>query len=314
MEKINVDHGALPHPAGGFSHPGETGIVEKGAMTTHSQPTEKYSTQVARDRFLKAVADHFPKVLEALRLEVLPLFSSLFEIRQSSRMDLRAGGYGTTYGVEPDFLEGPPERYVMSRVPKEEIKRLIDDAVPLPLRHSWSHEFARAVDPKRVAVRDRLARWGKTWKLPDEWIYDIALDTMTWWTARPSCPNMWHHTRHWGLTSKDEPPPLTIYEEWWFEPWSEFRSRIQSQLDAYKSAIDAYHVRLGFDPEAVGNSPHHYVWLALFQVGRESPNSIRVWHERTHGERLAESAITKGYTRLASRIGLTLRTKRPSST
>jgi hypothetical protein len=227
-------------------------------------------------------------------------------------MDLRAGGYGTKFGVAPSFLEGPPEQYVMRRISKEELKGIIDDPVT-HLRHSWSHEFAGAVDPKRIDLSDRLAKWGKKWRLSDEWIYDIALDTMTWWTTRPSWPNMWHHTRHWGLTSKDVPAPFTIYEEWWFEPWREFRSRILNQLDAYKSDIDACHLRLGFDPKAVGNSRHHSQWLARFQVGRESPNSIRVWHEKERGERLAESAITKGYTRLASRIGLTLRTKRASS-
>jgi hypothetical protein len=290
---------------------GEKGSGKRG-RTIQSQPTGKYSTQVARDRFLKAVANHFPKVLQALRLEVLPHFSSLFEIRQSPRTDIRAAGRAPTYGVAPNFRAGPPERYVMRRVPKEEIKRLTEDPLTLPWRHSWSRDFARAVDPKRIAVRDRLAKWGKIWRLHEEWIYDIALDTMMWWAARPSWPDMWHHDRHWGIASKDAPPALTICEEWWFEPWSQFESKIQSQIDTYKGTIDAYHARHGYDPESVGNSPHHYVWLALFQVGRKSPSSILVWHEKTHSKQLAESAITKGYTRLAGRIGLTLRTKSPS--
>lgn len=277
-------------------------------MTTDRQPVGKYSTLVARDRFLKAVADHFPKVLDSLRHDVLPHFSDLFEIRPFSH----AGRCGTTYGVPRDFLEGPPEYCIIRSVSKEEIKDLMGGSAALLLRDSWSHGFAHTVDPNRIAVRHRLARWGKIWRLAEEWIYDIALDTMIWWITRPSWPNRWHHDRHWGITSKDVPPPLRIYEEWWFEPWSQFKSRIQSQIDAYKCSIDAYHARLQFDPEAIGNSPHHYVWLAKFQVGRESPSSIRDWHEKTHGERLAESAITKGYTRLASRICLTLRTKRPS--
>src|ERR1035438_6565187 len=102
-----------------------------------------------------------------------------------------------------------------------------------------------------------------------------------------------------------------IREEWWFEPWAQFSKRIQTQISAYKLAVDDYHAHHGYDPEAVGNSPHHFEWLALFQVGRQSPIKIRDWHEKTHGEQLAESAITKGYTRLAKRIGLMLRTKYP---
>jgi|ERR1017187_547109 hypothetical protein len=281
-------------------------------MATPNQPTEKYSTRVARDRFLKAVADHFPGVFEALRLEVLPYFSKLFRIWQPPRMKLRASESDTIYGVPPDFRVGPPEQYIMVPADKEQLKRLINDPSASLLSHSWSRDFADAVDPNRIAVRDQLAKWGKRWRLAEEWIYDITLDTMTWWTMRPSWPTRWHHTRNWGITSKDVPPPLKIYEEWWFEPWSEFKGRIQSQIDVYKTTIDAYHTRLGFDPDAVGNSPHHYEWLARFQVGRESPNAIRLWHEKVHGEQLAESAITKGYTRLARRIGLTLRTKRPS--
>jgi hypothetical protein len=280
-------------------------------MTTHNQPTEKYSILVARDRFLKAVADHFPKVLETLRRDVLPHFSSLFEIRPNPRMQLRPGGYGTTFGVPPDYAAGPPEQYIMVRATKEEIKRHIDDPAASLLRHSWSCEFAHAVDPKRIAVRDRLARWGKIWRLGEEWIYDIALDTMEWWTTRPSWPIRWHHNRHWGIDANDAPPALTIHEEWWFEPWAQFSKRIQTQISAYKLAVDDYHAHHGYDPEAVGNSPHHFEWLALFQVGRQSPIKIRDWHEKTHGEQLAESAITKGYTRLAKRIGLMLRTKYP---
>jgi len=88
-------------------------------MTTHNQPTEKYSIHLARDRFLKAVADHFPKVLETLRRDVLPNFSGLFEIRPNPRMQLQPSGYGTTFGVTPDYVAGPPEQYVMRRATKE---------------------------------------------------------------------------------------------------------------------------------------------------------------------------------------------------
>jgi hypothetical protein len=108
---------------------------------------------------------------------------------------------------------------------------------------------------------------------------------------------------------KDAPPPFTIHEEWWFEPWDQFNKRIGNQIATYKRAIDAYHATHGFDPDALGNSPHHSEWLALFQVGKQSPDKIRTWQERTHGEHFAESAITKGYTRLAKRISLRLRTK-----
>src|ERR1035441_6965734 len=63
-------------------------------MATPNQPTEKYSTRVARDRFLKAVADHFPGVFEALRLEVLPSFSKLFRIRgQNLILNMNDHGY-----------------------------------------------------------------------------------------------------------------------------------------------------------------------------------------------------------------------------
>ena len=178
-------------------------------MTTHRQPVGHYSTPVARDRFLKAVADHFPKVLDSLRLDVLPHFSNLFEIQQASRMELGAGQSGTTYGAPPDFLEGPPEYYVITRLSKEEIKDLIGDSAAFLLPHSWSREFAHAVDPNRIAVRDRLARWGRTGGLPRR-ITDIALNTMIWWLTRPSWPNRWHHNRHWGKTTKDAPPPLRV--------------------------------------------------------------------------------------------------------
>jgi len=114
-----------------------------------------------RFSFFYAVADHFPTVLEALRRDVLPHFSGLFEIRPNPRMQLHPGGYGTTFGVPPDYHAGPPEQYIMVRTTKEAIKRNIDDPAASLLRHSWSREFARAVDPKRIAVRDRLARWSK---------------------------------------------------------------------------------------------------------------------------------------------------------
>jgi hypothetical protein len=188
----------------------------------------------------------------------------------------------------------------------------MDNPQRLHLGYVWSQDFVDTNDSKKIVVRDLLEKWGRFGYLDEAWIYQIALDTMIWWLTHPSWPTKWQHGRWWGINMNDAPPPpLTIHEEWRFEPWGQFSRRIQSQIDAYKRSIDAYHAGHGFDPDAVGNSPHHFEWLVLFQLGRQSPDKIRAWQEKTHGERFAESAITKGYTRLAKRIGLRLRTKYP---
>jgi hypothetical protein len=160
-----------------------------------------------------------------------------------------------------------------------------------------------------VAIRDRLEQWGRLYNLDEEWIYDIALDTMMWWMTRPSWPNRWHNNHTWGINAIDAPPQLKIQEEWRFERWDQFNKRVLDQIAAFRREVCAYQALHLFDPEAIGNSPYHFDWLALFQVETRSPDKIRDWHDPNG--KLDESAITKGYTRFARRIGLRLRTKYP---
>ena len=54
-----------------------------------------------------------------------------------------------------------------------------------------------------MAIRDRLEQWGRLYNLDEEWIYDIALDTMMWWMTRPSWPNRWHNNHTWGINAID---------------------------------------------------------------------------------------------------------------
>jgi len=311
MFKKLCRQGGNPFPAPRFSFFAEDRGPCKSEAMTNSQVTKKYSVGVARGGFLNAIADQSPRVLATLRSDVFPHFARLFEIRQTRARKLRVSK-GLADGVSANLLEYGPEQLVLHRVSKEELRRYLNDPAASP-QISWSRDLVEAVDPNRILVRDKLAKWGAIWRLTDEWVYDTALNTMTRWLTRPSLPNVWDLVHHWGIAPKDEPPSLTIHEEWWFEPWNQFQSRIQDQIDAFRSTIEAYHRRVGFDREAVGNKPYHPVWLALFQVERKSPDSIRAWHKDKYGVQLAESAVTKGYTRLASRIGLTLRTKLPHS-
>lgn len=274
-------------------------------MTTQSRTSTKYSQSVERDRFLSAVADHFPRVLEHLRLDALPSFAGLFEIRK-----VRTAGYGsepsTSHGVTPDYHVEPPEQWAMLRVDKEQLDRLFADSKSF--EWTWAGDFVDSNDPKRKALCSALVQWGKMFYLTEPWIYNMALDTLEWWITRPSWPTRWHGGRQWHKSSADSPPTLLINEEWGFEPWNGFEKRVQLQLDEYRAKIEQYYRDIGFDPDAAEHKYCHYEWLALFQVGRLSPEKIRQWHKKKYGKALDPSTFIKGYTATAHRIDLTLRT------
>jgi hypothetical protein len=268
-----------------------------------------YATCVSRNLFLCVVAKHYPKVLARLRLDVLPLFSSLFEFRDFPDQGLNVGE--TSYGIEWLFSRQPPvERVAVITWGNERLwTKTLREAPP-----RWLDDFVDSADPKRATVRGAIQTWGRTCHLVEEWIYNAALDTLLRWIVRPKAAvDKWDCRIGYEIRPEHLPQPLEIKEQWLFEPWDKFYSKVQRQIATYKKTIEDLCASIGFDSETVRNSPHHYEWLAQFQVGCLSPGEIRRRHEAAYNQRLDESTITKGYTRLARRIGVTLRAKQQTA-
>ena len=147
--------------------------------------------------------------------------------------------------------------------------------------------------------------WAERWHLTDEWLIDVARDTLTTWLKYPE-----HSRGQWA-----DPTQGDLVPDWpniplgplgtqsWdpiFESETAFRSRIEQHiLDVRKVAETTGHIK----PREKRNLKH-FSWLVRFQVNEWSAERIL---NKFLDENAELTTITKALRDTANLIGLTLR-------
>ena len=229
-----------------------------------------YIITIGRRLFLDQVKILAPEVLQDLKDNVLPAFEVSLGVQHSD----------------------PPPKW--------------RDEFNLP---DWHVLFANTMDdPGLVPVWQKLQQWGERWNLTNEWLREAALDTLLSWIQRPPSDRQLEWYYRYLHLAEDVPPPFTIKAQWCFHRWEDFENAIMAGLNEYKTIIDAYCERIGYDPQAEeAFNKLHLEWLVLFQCKQMSPAGIRAWHQTHHGESLTIGNFIHAKDALAAKIGLTVR-------
>ena len=272
-----------------------------GTMSTYTEGRERDSVMVHRYRFLWAVQELVPEVLEGLARDVFPFFSALFR-EEPSREPGESGSviWGDS-GVSVATL------WTTWASLKEANKK--GDIWTGP---SWASDLCGVpLESDRLTFRNAMEKWASTYHLCVEWIKEEAFSTLHFWLANP------HGKRVWAprgssrtIDEMTNVPKLHIDDQWNFEVWSVVNERLQEQIAVYKSEVKKHCVRIGFDLERIRKDRAHHQWLALFQCRGMSPKKIRDWDQENYRRKLDPTAVSHAIESLAKKIGLERRLPR----
>jgi hypothetical protein len=223
-----------------------------------------------RRRFLRALRETTPEVMEALRDDLLPLYTSSALFRAVSAMFA--------------WVEGEPKAQPATPAQIEAFKRALNQwAEKFGLRDQWLLE---------VAVRT-LNHWRKK---------SDALGALSWAELPIAHPPLPLEDRE--IEFRDTGWRVEA------EGWSEFASRtnaaFKQHLTSYKETIRRGMRELGLPLPPDIRNPEHYTWLALYQTRRYSPAGIAELLNRDQ-KTLLENTVLKAVTSTAGLVGLTLR-------
>jgi|SRR5579872_504747 len=266
----------------------------------------------ARRLFLESLRTQTPEVLEGLN-ELLPAYRDIPENvwRQNSS------------GPDLSSIANPYNCFFCGEAPEVESKRLPD------LLYWRNVKRARTVSVKRLKAG--ISQWGKKFHLNDEWLLDIALQTLYRWnlqsTAQPTAGQFGGNMEgkkvqsgpRWGGLPGSEWDSIFTPDErrfsfgdpgWWaeLEDWSEFNSRIEDLLN---TSLTSYRQRLldlarqkGWTEPPEIRTPEHFDWLALYQVRACSARKVADCLELADQ---LENSVLVAIRGKANLIGLTLR-------
>lgn len=158
-----------------------------------------------------------------------------------------------------------------------------------------------------------LSAWAQRWHLTDPWC--LALARHTRWMMNPQSPT-WEFVEHgkprWGFYSEDVPhsEPDVRLDLFPWNPTAQSRSGFkkaclalaEKAIDVYCDNVEHRMKEQGYQPAPVSYTPHHFLWLARYQVNGET-------YEQIAGGPEKRMTVTGGVKTAASLIGLTLRPK-----
>jgi hypothetical protein len=240
-----------------------------------------FREKVPQWQFLLAVAEASPKVLESLRDGAVPIYRQLCDDLTNANDLALDTARGIVYQPNPALLAN----------------------LDLLSQH-----------PSACKLKETIEEWGAAHNLSEQWILDIALQTIASWDDRFN-----RNPLRWGrrcdadqLANPREAVSrfeFQIEENWWPHKVSAraFKARMIAQLNESIDAFLDHSVgdleRRGWRPMPDVRLENQFTWLALFQVETLSPRQIadRVPY------RVLENTIMKAIPQTASLIGLTLR-------
>lgn len=255
-----------------------------------------------RYRFLRAVQEHVPQVLADLNRNVLPLFRGLY----------REGNLGEV-GEIGTVVHGKSGEQIAMLCIKWCSLADANKRGELWFYPTWKADFLDIpLDGDRLKFKIAMENWAAKHHLCAEPILEDAFSTLCFWIGSPYGDRL-----HWlprGHSRSQEEmanaPKLHVNDVWAFEPWPLVKKRIDEQIAGYKSAVQEYCARIGFDLHRMRNSFEHHEWLALFQCKEMSPKKIQEWNQKHNHRQVDPSAISHAIDTMAKKVGLELRSGR----
>jgi hypothetical protein len=265
-----------------------------------------------RRAFLEAVRHADAKVLQELKT-VIPLMQE--HDQRESEFEAEADADG---GEPVPSSEEPRTKIPPIEITSEDLVK-----IPPPLSlQAWRH-LQVSVDflfPESEPLLEAIHAWSVKYNLTNEWILDITVFTLFVWANVPQTIEQptWHFPRIEMVSPLLHPEKQFCVADAWdapFEPWEAFDSRVQESFrkarSEYKKRIEGLLRSRGWHQPSV-RQLEHFRWLALYQVKRMSAK--RILQELSLNLENGENTVSKGITKAASLIGLTLRQPKYSTT
>jgi hypothetical protein len=216
------------------------------------------------------------------------------------RLKLRVGGgemvpAGPNAAARWRFLEAVRRNVPEAMFELKKIAHLLPDG---PARSPAKHD-------QEAPLRVWALQWGFT--APErpsgpDWLLTVARQTAEWLRSKddPAWPDAWVFTASYRQPRfQDHPLPPWNPEA---ETEASFRRRIDKHVETQKDIG----LKAGWSVAPEKRNLDHFVWLALFQVGRLEYRAIADRCSTADG--LDESRVEKGVKEAAKLVGLSLRT------
>jgi hypothetical protein len=264
-------------------------------MSTYTDGRVRDSVMANRYRFLWAVHELVPEVLADLERDVLPLYRALYR-----EEPFGAAGESCTF-VWDDAGTSSATLWITWPSLKEATRRGEIWTGP-----SWTSDIrGRKLDSAGVQFRNAMEQWASAHHLCCEAIKEDAFSTLCFWLISPRVNRVWL-PRGYSPTMDEitNVPRLHIGDAWDFQRWSIVEERLQKQILDYKSEVQKYCERIGFDLDRMRPSRRHHQWLALYQCRGLAPAKIRDWERKSHSRTVDSSAVRHAVRDLAQKIGL----------
>jgi hypothetical protein len=302
------------------------GTAEYEAPTENERP----SRERMRSYFLQNVSSTIPEVADELENELLPLYQQIplfcFEAdssrrrrrRRNARWEWRDHNRPSWETIETLWVNRPTNTPFEVR---------FDDYYDEPDKSfagGWISPFTRQPthkDPNIGVFVEKLFVWSRRYYLDATWCRAHAYETLDLWCVNKN----YRKARIWlpkPLMFFDDVPvptsPISIIEhtspKFIFEyvthyPSLGFRKDIREEmieaftkkLDAFLDEREAEAKAFGLEPSPKKYAPHHFRWLAAYQVGGMSKKSLAKKYA------VDRKTIIDGLNSAAASIELTLR-------
>jgi hypothetical protein len=261
--------------------------------------TSDHAQNRPRAIFLRELASRVPQVLQHLHDHVLPEYSRIYP------------------QISAETSRGPRIQHV-----KNFVGWLFKDEAPVVVQENLPDIlYWRNIDrlepqyPALSGLKDLLLRWSRDFRLTDEWLLDVALQTLYLLQKTPMRPRL----HFWRLSVFNLPPlsldrMLRFKDRGWdphLDTWKEFHDNISAAFDEhlkqYRTTVEAFLEKSGWKRVPEIRQRKHYTWLVLFQVKGWSPEHILDRFPSNDDRNTEESTITKGVQSAARLAGVTLR-------
>lgn len=264
-------------------------------MSTYTHGRVRDSVMANRYRFLGAVQELVPEVLADLERDVFPFFKALFRKEPS-------GEPGESFTP----VWGDAGASVANLWTTWPSMRAAMDRGEIWLGPSWALDVVGApFDSDRLKLKGAMENWARNYHLCSEAIEEDAFSTLCFWLVSPRPGRVWWPRGYYRtMDEMANVPKLHIDDEWNFQSWLLVNKRLQEQISVYKSEIEKYCERIGFDLDRMRKDRVHHQWLALYQCRGMSPEKIRDWELKHHQRTIDPTAVTHAIETLAKKIGL----------
>jgi hypothetical protein len=269
--------------------PADTSVPD-GKLPNRLEP---FYDSRARYLFCKALEEHTPEVLDSLRVYALPVYQALtVEVAKKSYRSI---------GLRPTERVGL------------DVDPLLESALPVSW---WEVEQGSSHTAEAQALCSAIENWRDEFHLTDEWILDLAMQTLFRWRqqieSREPVLLQWQRLSVellFGLFDGQGPEFRFRHPGWNLrDDWQAFKSSVE---DAFESIVAGYHRQVvtqayagGWDEAPDIREQLRFKWLALWQVKGHSAHQIQ---DATPQMKVSSSNVEKQVQLSAKQAGVTPR-------